>query len=134
MTEKKNQQRKQEKEWSKEEFFQEMTKRMTALEKMMKHSKPVRPWKGLALIVLPFAVYWLIYIFIRAKGIEVSFLFSTGGMTIAFLISLLFNYMLRVQGMQRSLNIAMRLADMLSFFITVKVKKPLEKEKKETRP
>ena len=85
MTESKSQQgkKKEEKEWSKEEFFQEIIKRKESLEKAMKHYKPVRMWKYMALTMLPYVVYLSAYVFICAKGIEVSSLFYFGGMAIA---------------------------------------------------
>lgn len=130
MTESKNQQKKQEKEWSKEDFIQEITKRKESLGKTMKHYKPVRMWKYVALTSLPYVVYWLVYMFICAKGIEVSVLFCIGGLAIAFLVALLLSYMLRVRDMQRALSVTMETAELLSFFIDAKVKKPLKKEKK----
>lgn len=130
MTESKNQQKKKEKEWSEKEFFQEMTKRKVSLEKVMKDYKPPRLWKYLALASLPHVVYWLTYMVICAKGIEVSVFFCAGGLVIALLVAILFSYMLRVRDMQRALRVAMETAELLSFFIFAEVKKPLEKEKK----
>lgn len=130
MTEKKNQQKEEEKEWSEKEFFQEMTMRKESLEKAMKDYKSAKLWKYVALPILPYVVYWFVYMFICAKGIEVSVLFCAGGILTAFLVAILFTYMLRVRDMQRALDVTMELADLLSFFITTKVKKPLEKEKK----
>ena len=130
MTEKKNQQKKQEKEWSEKEFIQEMTKRKESMEKAMKHYKPPRLWKYIALTSLPYVVYWLTYMFICIRGIEVSVFFCMGGLAIAFLVALLFTYMLRVRNMQSALDVALETVALLSFLTFTKVKKPLEKEKK----
>lgn len=130
MIESKNQQKKEEKEWSGDEFSQEITKRKGYLEKMINDFKPAKWWKYVVLIILPYTVYWSVYMFICSKGIEVSDLFCIGGIVIAFITALLFNYMLRVRNMQRALDVITEMADFMSFLITAKVKKPLEKEKK----